>query len=110
MILDKGRNIGVWISEDGARLFLGRTDLTAGHRWLVVGQVEEEQQGIGVWINVEEIIELEPASPRAEDIAPPYQGKWTVTPALCLIRWQWIISVQAPPGKSKEFGIRPASS
>ncbi len=103
MVLEKGKYIGVWISEEGARLFLGQGNLTGGHRWLVVGHLEEEHPGVGIWIEVDEIIELEPPSVLWAD--PTYCGKVAVTPKLCLIRWQWVISVQASPDRPKKYGI-----
>jgi hypothetical protein len=101
-----GKYLMIWLVDAGARLFLGLADRGRrgkAHRWCVFGMASEGQESIqGVWVEIEMLQEREPG-PKAKIIR-----EWTVRPSTCLVRWDWIISIQIAGHQSKpEVGIRP---
>jgi hypothetical protein len=81
-----GDYLAVWISDQAAKLFLNiDRDPKVISRWAVIGKVETEPQSIGIWISVDRVEEHRPNEPLKF---------WKVTPDVCLIRWDFIITAQ----------------
>lgn len=92
--------IAAWLHDGYARLFLGGAPPVQGttSRWVIAGQRHEDDP-IGVWIEVARVEE------RRSD------GKriiYTVSPNMCLVRWDGIITIQRiKKGMTPEIGILP---
>ena len=88
-MLTARNQVGVWISDDGARQFLG---LERPHdqrsRWVFVGKVADEPKALGLWLTIERIEERELGT------EAKVKKNWSVTPRTCLIRFDFIIAVQ----------------
>ena len=101
-----GKYLMIWLFDEAARLFLGlpgRSKKASAHRWCVMGMASPGQEAAqGVWVEIDSIQEREPGT-KTKGLQ-----EWTVRPATCLIRWDWIISIQiASRGTKAEIGIRP---
>lgn len=77
----------VWLTSEGARLFLGRVEPEPHTRCVVVGQGDgdEPAAGVGFWLRVDSVLRL-PAE------GEPHSVK--VHPPRCLIRWDYVITIQ----------------
>jgi hypothetical protein len=57
-------------------------------RWVVVGTVLDLVSPIGVWLDVKYVEERRPAAEGAKRV------RYDVKPGQCLIRWDYVITVQ----------------
>ena len=88
-MLDHGKQAVVWISDEGARLFLGlERSKEVGRRWAFFGKIADDCKSLGLWVNIERIEEREFGT-EAKLIQT-----WSVTPQNCLVRSDFIIAVQ----------------
>ncbi len=84
--MQSGTPVVVWIYDEAAKLVLGldRPEEEES-RWAILGTVDREQEGVGVWLAIARLEE--------------HQGNvvtkvWTIQPEVCLIRWDFIITAQ----------------
>jgi len=104
--MEKGKYVGVWLYDKATRLFLNlprRSAKQRESRWLVLGLVEDEAS-IGLWLAIDKI---EERTPEGLSISKT----WTVTPRICLIRWDFIIHAQllGTIDDAKTIGFRPTN-
>jgi hypothetical protein len=84
------KNCAVWISDDGARAFLGLTETVESvSRWAVLCDLQEESP-IGIWVRVHEIQQWTPSGTHKWKAI----RSWHVTPPDCVLRWDFIITMQ----------------
>lgn len=85
-MLQSGTSVVVWIYDDAARLFLGlQRPEDEVRRWAILGTVDREQAGVGVWL----------AIARLEERSGHEVTKvWTIQSEVCLIPWRFIITAQ----------------
>jgi hypothetical protein len=100
MTLD-GKYLALWLLDEGARSILGIEKAESESRWVVSGIVEDSEDPLGFWITVDKFEERRPP--------PDKRVIYKVTPPLCLIRREFIITAQvlgtmAPD--SREIGFR----
>jgi hypothetical protein len=86
-----GPEVAVWLHDEAAKLFLGLTGKRPESRWVINAAVDDHGQSLGVWVEVGHIEERRPASGRR---AGKGKRNYTLNPARCLIRWDYIITVQ----------------
>lgn len=95
----KKEYVAVWLTDGYARLFLGVPAASNASRWVAVGERYTDESHVGFWIEVER------AEERRSD------GKrviYTVSPTMCLLRWDGIITIQSlKKGAEPEIGIQP---
>ena len=90
--------VAVWLSEEGANLFLGLSPAIMGYRWVALGFVRG-QAPVGLWI------ELDAVQQWQRD--PWLRVKnWGVNFPLSMIRWNFVIHMQEL-GKSKPDDRNP---
>jgi hypothetical protein len=94
--MDKGTHAAVWLNDEGARLFLGAPQASRASRWLARGLVASPEPPVGFWLSVDSIQELR-ADGRKVD--------WAAVPPLCLIRWEYVITVQTLDAKMSDVGF-----
>jgi hypothetical protein len=96
-----GNQVVVWLSDAGARQFLGleRSDEQRS-RWAYIGKVTDNPTALGLWLTIERIEEREIGT------EAKVKKTWSVTPQNCLIRIDFIIAAQhfkAYPKETVEF-------
>jgi hypothetical protein len=104
--VEAGQRVGIWFDDDAAKLFLGLTGQHPKSRWFVVGKVAQIlETPIGKWIDVEFVLEV-----RRDGQDKGKRVKHEIRPSLCVIRWDYIISVQllTEADKPEEIDFRPA--
>jgi len=87
----KGSFFVVWLSDEGARHFLGRErPPEQKSRWAVIGKlaVSDGPGTLGLWMTIDRIEEREFGS------GAKTKKNWTVKPKTCLIRHGFILSAQ----------------
>jgi hypothetical protein len=85
-MLQSGTSVVLWIFDEAARLFLGlHCPKDEVCRWAIIGTVDREQAGVGVWLDITRLEERQ-----GNDVTKV----WTVQPSVCLIRWNYIITAQ----------------
>jgi hypothetical protein len=101
-MLPSGTSVVLWIYDDAARLFLGierpKEDVS---RWAIIGKVDREQAGVGIWLAIDQLQERRGAK---------VTNTWTVRPPVCLIRWNSIITAQLlgdDPADMRNIGFQP---
>ncbi len=95
--MQSGTSVVVWISDDAARLFLGlQRAQDEVSRWAIIGTVDREQVGVGIWLTVARLEER-----RGNEVTKV----WTIRPEVCLIRWDFIITAQLLVGETNETTI-----
>jgi hypothetical protein len=76
----------VWIYDEAAKLVLGlERPEEEESRWAILGTVDREQEGVGVWLAIARLEE------RRGNVVTKV---WTIRPEVCLIRWDFIITAQ----------------
>lgn len=93
--------IAVWLTADGARQFLGLGNVATHSRWVAHAQFEGEILA-GVWVTIDRIEEWKEGT-RDNMLV------WGVQPPLCLVRWDFIVSIQVMGSKPTEIGIKAAT-
>ena len=76
----------VWLADEGARAFLGIDARQPQSRWVVLGECTGEEAGVGFWLRVDHIEQW---------FAVGDTRSITVSPPDCLIRWGFVITIQA---------------
>jgi hypothetical protein len=89
-MLTAGRQLIVWLSDEGVRLFLGlERPSEEKSRWAFIGKVADEGlTELGLWLIIERIEEREMGT------EAKVKKTWSVTPRTCLIRIDFIIAAQ----------------
>jgi hypothetical protein len=89
-MLTAGRQVIVWLSDEGVRLFLGlERPSEEKSRWAFIGKVADEGlTELGLWLITERIEEREMGT------EAKVKKMWSVTPRTCLIRVDFIIAAQ----------------
>jgi hypothetical protein len=101
--MEPGQTVAIWINDEAAKLFLGLKNHRPVSRWLAVGAVDElRETPIGMWVDVFHIMERRPQR-RGQD----KRVRYTVTPSRCLIRWDYINTVQLLAEADQEVDMRP---
>jgi len=76
----------VWLADDAARAFLGIDTDQPPSRWIVLGQCIGEEAGVGFWLRIDHIEQW---------IAMGDARNINVSPPECLIRWDYVVTIQA---------------
>jgi len=89
-MLTAGRQVIVWLSDGGVRLFLGlERPSEEKSRWAFIGKVGDGGlTELGLWLIIERIEE------RAMGTEAKVKKTWSVTPQTCLLRVDFIIAAQ----------------
>lgn len=89
-MLTAGRQVIVWLSDGGVRLFLGlERPSEEKSRWAFIGKVGDGGlTELGLWLIIERIEE------RAMGTDAKVKKTWSVTPQTCLLRVDFIIAAQ----------------
>lgn len=89
-MLTAGRQVIVWLSDGGVRLFLGLDRPSEEKsRWAFIGKVGDGGlTELGLWLIIERIEE------RAMGTEAKVKKTWSVTPQTCLLRVDFIIAAQ----------------
>jgi hypothetical protein len=76
-----GKYLVTWLTTDSARAAFGFNE---GRRatWHLMGRIEGETPGLGLWITVEELLDTE-----GQRVELPEANKDAAT----LIRWEWMV-------------------
>jgi hypothetical protein len=89
----------VWLNDSGARAFLGLVTAQPQCRWLVVGEhIAHEESGVGFWLRVDHAERWTPTQMTFDPVeqwSSTHKIGFHVSPATCLIRWDWVITIQA---------------
>jgi hypothetical protein len=97
-----------WISDEGARLFLGLERPTEQRsRWAFIGEMTsvKELNALGIWMTIHRIEE------RKRGTEAKIIKTWSVSPKLCLIRYEFIVHAHHL-GKDSDtpIGFKPTST
>ena len=105
----ENKYVAIWLIDEAARLFLGLSKPSTAvaeegpTRWEVLGKVQSDGEStVGVWLEIDVLKERR--GPKAQ-----VTQVWTVSPSLCLIKWNFIISIQVHGKEIKEsprFGFQ----
>lgn len=88
-MLTTGNPVVAWVSDEGAHQFLGLEQSDEGRsRWAFFGKVGGAPEAIGLWLDIERIEQ------REIGMEAKVKKTWSVTPRTCLIRFDFIITVQ----------------
>lgn len=89
-MLTAGKQVIVWLSDEGVRLFLGlERPSEEKSRWAFIGKVGEGGlTQLGLWLIIERVEEREMGT------GARVRKTWSVTPQTCMIRVDFIISAQ----------------
>ena len=89
-MLTAGRQLILWLSDEGVRLFLGlERPSEEKSRWAFIGKVAEAGlTEVGLWLIIERIEEREMGT------EAKVKKTWSVSPRTCLIRVDIIIAAQ----------------
>lgn len=89
-MLTAGKQVIVWLSDEGVRLFLGlERPSEEKSRWAFIGKVGDEGlTELGLSLVIERIEE------REMGIEAKVKTTWSVSPQTCLIRVDFIIAAQ----------------
>ena len=89
-MLTEGKDVIVWLSDGGVRLFLGlERPSEERSRWAFIGKVADAGlTEIGLWLIIERIEE------RETGIEGKVKTTWSVSPQTCLIRVDFILTAQ----------------
>ena len=89
-MLTAGKQVIVWLSDVGARQFLGlERPSEERSRWALIGKVADGGlMELGLWLIIERIEERELGTEAT------VKTTWSVTPQTCLIRVDFIIAAQ----------------
>ena len=103
--MEPDEQVGLWLHDPAAKLLLGLTEHGRPvSRWVVVGKVVDPNWSpIGALVDVAYVEELRP-SPDHTDA----RISWTVHPGQCVIRWDYIITVQRMADAPAPIDPRPA--
>lgn len=105
-----GQRVGIQIYQRAAKLLLGPAFTEDQIHWLVEGKVADmAETPIGVWIDVHHILVVG----RPDEQGKRELGRIAIFPRLCVIRWDYIITVillgEADKPEDAFFGFRPQS-
>jgi hypothetical protein len=86
----EGNAVVIWLSDAGARQFLGlERPGEERSRWATIGKVGQGGMSeLGLWLIIERIEE------RMMGAEAKVKKTWSVSPQTCLIRSEFIISIQ----------------
>jgi hypothetical protein len=89
-MLTAGKQVIVWLSDGGVRLFLGlERPSEERSRWAFIGKVGDAGlTELGLWLIIERIEEREMGT------EAKIKKTWSVTPQTCLIRVDFILTAQ----------------
>jgi hypothetical protein len=88
-MLTTGNLVVAWLSDEGAHQFLGLERSDEGRsRWVLFGKVAGTPEALGLWLDIERIEQ------RELGVEAKIKETWSVTPRTCLIRFDFIITVQ----------------
>ena len=89
-MLTEGKEVIVWLSDGGVRLFLGlERPSEERSRWAFIGKVADEgMTELGLWLITERIVDWEMGT------EAKVKKTWSVSPRTCLIRVDIIIAAQ----------------
>ena len=83
------QQVAIWLHDPAAKLFLGLDAKRPVSRWVAVGTVLEMASPIGVWLDVS-FVEERRLGPKGKS----KRVRYGVKPGQCLIRWEYIITIQ----------------
>jgi hypothetical protein len=89
-MLTAGKQVIVWLSDGGVRLFLGlERPSEERSRWAFIGKVADAGlTELGLWLIIERIEERETGT------EAKVKTTWSVSPQTCLIRVDFILAAQ----------------
>ena len=89
-MLTAGKQVIVWLSDGGVRLFLGlERPSEERSRWAFIGKVAEAGlTELGLWLIIERVEERETGT------EAKLKTTWSVSPQTCLIRVDFILAAQ----------------
>jgi hypothetical protein len=97
--MKKKEYVAIWLSDLYARLLLGLSPAQQPSRWVAVGEFLEDESHIGFWIALDRLEERRTDTERVI---------YAVTPNICVIRWDAMITIQrVKQGSQPEIGIKP---
>jgi hypothetical protein len=100
--MQSGTPVVVWIYDEAAKRVLGlERPEEEESRWAILGTVDREQEGVGIWLAITRLEE------RRGNVVTKV---WTIQPDVCLIRWDFIITAQRLEGETgarKIEGFQP---
>ncbi len=101
--MEKGTHAAVWLNDDGARLFLGAPQASRVSRWVARGLVGSLESPVGFWLSVDGVQEWKADGKKID---------WSAVSPLCLIRWEYVITIQMLAEKTSQIGfaMKPAAS
>jgi hypothetical protein len=99
-MMEKSREIAVWLRDDHARLIVGAAPPNKSSRWAIRGTIVEEI-GVGLWLRTSAIQEFRPVSIGVKQV------NWQFASTELLIRWEAVITIQVFEDSGKEIGFRP---
>ena len=99
----KAREVAVWLDDGAARLIVGAGPAKEPSRWVAQGVILEEI-GVGFWLKADTIQEF-----RSLKDGKKKQVNWTFKSSQLLIRWDFIITIQAFEGGDIEIGFKAAA-
>ncbi len=101
-MMEKSREIAVWLHDDHARLIVGAAPANKPSRWAIQGAIVEEV-GVGLWLRTDAIQEFRPIAIGVKQV------NWQFASTQLLIRWDAVITIQVFEGSGKEIGFKPAA-
>lgn len=89
-MLTAGKQVIIWLSDGGVRLFLGLERPSEDRsRWAFIGKVADAGlTELGLWLIIERIEERETGT------EAKVKTTWSVSPQTCLIRVDFILAAQ----------------
>ena len=103
--MKKGDFIAVWLHDSAAREFLGLNKAKKPSRWVMLAQIEDPEGAVGPWLSIEYIEERRPSHGASKE----KRIRYTVTPKICLIRYDFIVTAQLMGEKVTEIGFHQES-
>jgi hypothetical protein len=98
-MMEKSREVAVWLHDDHARLIVGAAPANKSSRWAIRGTIVEEI-GVGLWLRTSAIQEFRPVSIGLKQI------NWQFASTELLIRWEAVVTIQVFEGSPKEIGFK----
>jgi|SRR5215475_6060167 len=101
-MMEKSREVAVWLHDDHARLMVGAAPANKPSRWAILGTIVE-QIGVGFWLRTSTLQEFRPVTIGAKQV------NWQFASSELLIRWEAVITIQVFEGSPKEIGFKPTT-
>jgi hypothetical protein len=102
-MIEKSREIAVWLHDDHARLIVGAAPANKSSLWAIRGTIVEEI-GVGLWLRTSAIQEFRPFTVDVKQV------NWQFDSTELLIRWEAVITIQVFEGSPKEIGFKPTTA